>query len=83
MIYLSENPISLEEMLKKASQKLGTNAGVLKNAAKTGKINNLIKNLNTKDAQKVQKVLSDKQAASKLLSTPQAKKLLEKFLGEK
>ena len=74
---------SLEEMLKKASEKLGTNSENLKEAASTGNLNDLLKNIGTKEAQKVEQILSNKEAASKLLSTPKAQQLLKKLLGEK
>lgn len=74
---------SIEEMLKKASQKLGTDPENIKKAASSGNINDLLKNIGTKEAQKVEQVLSNKEAASKLLSTPKAKQLLKKLLGEK
>ena len=80
---MNEKSPSLEEMLKKASQKLGTKPEELKNAAKNGNINNLLNNLGPEQSEKVNKILSDKKAASKLLSTPKAKELLKKFLGGK
>lgn len=80
---MNEKSPSLEEMLKKASQKFGTKPEELKNAAKNGNINNLLNNLGPEQSEKVKKILSDKKAASKLLSTPKAKELLKKFLGGK
>ena len=77
------NNQSLDAMLEKASQKLGTDSEKLKSAASKGKISDLLKNLGTKEAQKVTNILSDKEAASKLLSTPKAKQLLKKLLGDK
>lgn len=79
----SNNNQSLDEMLKKASQKLGTDSQKLKDAASSGKIGNLLKNLGTKEAQKIKEVLSDKKAASQLLSTPKAKQILKKLMGDK
>lgn len=80
---MNEKSPSLEEMLKKASQKFGTKPEELKNAAKNGNINNLLNNLGPEQSEKVKQILSDKKAASKLLSTPKAKELLKKFLGGK
>lgn len=74
---------SVEEMLKKASQKLGADPEDLKKAASKGNIKDLLKNIGTKEAQKIEQVLSNKEAASKLLSTPKAQQLLKKLLGEK
>lgn len=74
---------SLDAMLEKASQKLGTDSEKLKSAASKGKISDLLKNLGSKEAQKVTNILSDKEATKKLLSTPKAQQLLKKLLGDK
>lgn len=79
----SDKSQSLESMLKKASEKLGTSSEKLKSAASSGKINDLFKKLGPKETQKITNILSDKEAASKLLSTPKAQQLLKKFLGDK
>ncbi len=78
----SENN-NLENLINTISQKLGADPNKLKDAAQNGKVNDIIKNLNQKDAEKIQKILSDKDAASKLLSTPKAQQLLKKFMGDK
>lgn len=74
---------SVDEMLQKASQTLGTSSQNLKQAIENKNVNNLLKNLETKDAQKLSNILSDKEATKKLLSTPKAKQLLKKFFGGK
>lgn len=77
------NNQSLDAMLEKASQKLGTDSEKLKSAASKGKISDLLKNLGNKEAQRVTNILSDKEATKKLLSTPKAQQLLKKLLGDK
>ncbi len=79
----SNNNQSLDAMLKKASQKLGTDSEKLKSAASSGKIEDLLKNLKTEEAKKVTNMLSDQKAVLKLLSTPKAKQLLKKLQGDK
>ncbi len=73
----------LNILLQALSKRLGTDSEELKSAAQQGDINNLIKGLHPSDAEKIQKVLSDKNATQKILSSPQAQKLLKKFLGDK
>ena len=76
--------ISLNRTLK--SQKLKEQQEFvekIKSAASSGKINDLLKNLGPKEAQKITNILSNKEATSKLLSTPKAQQLLKKFLGDK
>lgn len=73
----------LQKLLNTVSKRLGTNPQQLRNAAETGKIQESIGNISKKDADKIQKILSDKDATSKLLSTPKAQQLLKKLMGEK
>ncbi len=79
----TQKPSSLDEMLKKASQKLGTSPENLKKVAEEKNINHLLKNISAKESQKIEKTLSNKEELSKLLSTPKAQQLLKKLLGEK
>ncbi|GHV24967.1 hypothetical protein FACS189465_2630 [Clostridia bacterium] len=72
-----------EDLLKVLSKHLGLEADTIKNAALNGNISEVLKNLDPKDAEKIQNVISDKNATSKLLNSSQAKFLLEKLLGEK
>lgn len=72
-----------ENLLNSVSKQLGADKENLKKAAQSGNLQNVLKNLNPNDAQKIQKVLSNKEEAKKLLSTPQAQQLLKKFLGDK
>ena len=74
---------NLENLINTISKKLGTDPNKLKDAAQNGNVNDIIKNLNQKDAEKIQKILSDKNATSKLLSTKKAQQLLKKFMGDK
>ena len=72
-----------EEALRKASEKTGMDIEKIKKAASTGNASELLKNLSSEDSKKVKRLLSDKDAALKLLSTPKAQQLLKKFLGGK
>lgn len=71
------------EMLKEAEKKMGMTPDEIKKAIDGKDVSKIMKNLGKADAQKVQKVLSSKESAMKLLSTPQAQALLKKFLGGK
>lgn len=77
-----KNQNNLENLLKKTSEKMGINPDTLKNGEKPN-INNIIKKLPQNQANKVQEILSDKEATKKLLSSPKAQQLLKKLLGEK
>ena len=78
----NENNPNFENLLKSVSDKLGKSPEELKKASETGNIENLLGNLRPNDAQKIQKILSDKNAANKILSTPQAQSLIKKLLGD-
>ena len=79
----NENNPNFENLFKSVSDKLGKSPEELKKASETGNIENLLGNLRPNDAQKIQKILSDKNAANKILSTPQAQSLIKKLLGDK
>lgn len=77
------NNDELEALLKIAAQRLGTNPDTLKSEAQSGELSKLLGNMSSNDAAKLQQVLSDKDAANRLLSTPQAQMLLQKLMGGK
>lgn len=79
----NENNPNVENLLKSVSDKLGKSPDELKKATQTGKVDNLLGNLDPKESQKIKKILSDKNVANKILSTPQAQSLIKKLLGEK
>jgi len=72
-----------EEALKKASEKTGIDIEKIKKAANTGNVSDILSSLGSNDSKKIKKLLSDKDATLKLLSTPKAQQLLKKFLGGK
>lgn len=76
------NGRNLENLLNSVSEKLGKSPEELKKATKNGSLENLLGGLNQNDAQKIQKVLSDKNIANKLLASPQAQSLIKKLLGD-
>lgn len=77
------NNQKLEELLRQLSQKMGTEPDKLRSSAQKGDVSQVVSGLRPEDAQKVQKVLSDKDAQEKLLATPQAQMLLKKLLEGK
>ncbi|WP_050699377.1 hypothetical protein [Anaeromassilibacillus senegalensis] len=53
------------------------------NADQQQLLNNLLKSLSPADTDKLNKILNDKEATNKILSTPQAQQLLQKFTSGK
>lgn len=76
------NNEELQKLLNVAAQRLGTQPEQLKQQAENGTLQKMLNNLNANDAAKLQQVFSDKEAANKLLNSPQAQVLLKKFLGK-
>ena len=77
----NKNQNSIEDLLKKTSEKMGVNPEKLKDANNPN-VENILKKLPQNQANKVKEILSDKEATKKLLSTPKAQQLLKKLLGE-
>ncbi len=71
------SPSQLEALLKVASQRLGTTSEALKQAAQNGDFSHMVGNMNQSESAAMQKVLTDPEAAKKLLSSPQAQKLFQ------
>ncbi len=78
------NNNDLNKMMKNAQQKTGIDMQKMKQAADNGKLDDFInKNLSTDATKHLKNVLSNKEAAEKLLSTPQAKELMKKLMEGK
>ena len=70
------NHEQLEAMLRSAAQRMGTTPDALQRAAQNGDLSSMLGRLDQNQAAAMEHVLSDPEAAKKLLSTPQAQALL-------
>ena len=77
------NPEKLSQMLGMLSGKTGVDGEKIQSAVRSGSMDDILKNLKPADAQKLQRVLSDKASAERLLKTEQAQQLLKKLLEGK
>ena len=75
------NNNQLEALLKLTAQRMGTTPEALKQAAENGDLSKMMGNMDQTQSAAMQKVLTDPDAAKKLLSSPQAQKLLQMFQG--
>lgn len=74
------NNDEINRLMKKAQQKTGIDVNKMKAAADSGTLDEFVsKNLPGETAQRLKTVLSSREKAEKLLSTPEAKELLKKF----
>ena len=62
-----------------AGKKMGADPEDIKKATKSGDMDGLLKKMKPKDIAKLEKLLSDKTAAEKLLSSPEAQALMKRF----
>ena len=76
---MGKPPNQLEALLKLAAQRMGTTPQALAQAAQKGDLSHIVGRAKTAEASALQKVLSDPEAAKKLLSTPQAQDLLRRL----
>jgi len=79
---MNQNNNQLENLLKTAAARLGTTPEELKRAAQNGDLSRAMGNANSQDAAAMNKVLSDPDAAKKLMSSEQAQKLMKMFQGQ-
>ncbi|MDP4120654.1 MAG: hypothetical protein Q8876_06340 [Bacillota bacterium] len=80
---MSEKDKNFDDIMKTASENLGTDADKLKSAAQSGMIKNMISSMNSDQAKKLQDILSNKEETEKILSSPQAQALMKKFMNDK
>lgn len=78
MIYKNNDDIN--NLVKQASQKIGTDPSKLKQTIDSGKLDELVKNMNPNDAKKFNNIMNNPQLAQKMLNTPQAQMLIKKFM---
>ncbi len=74
----NEQMNSLIEML---SQRLSAEPTQVKEALEKGKLDKILMNMDSKQAQKISTILSDPEQSKKILSTPQAQALIKKLMG--
>lgn len=78
------NNNDFNSILKQAQKNTNIDLNKLKQAGEQGKLDDFInKNLSADASTQLKKILNDKQATEKLLSTPQAKELMKKFMEGK
>lgn len=78
------NNNDINRLMKTAQQKTGIDMNKMKQAADSGKLDDFInKNLSSDASKQLKNVLTNKEAAEKLLSTPQAKELMKKLMEGK
>lgn len=80
---MTDKEKQIQDILNSLSKKLGENPDTLKKNAQNGDISKILNQMDSKQAQKVQNILNDKEQTEKILKTPQAQALLKKLMGDK
>lgn len=80
---MTDKDKQIQDILNSLSKRLGENPDKLKANIQSGDMSKMLNNIDKKQADKIQEVLSDKEKTEKLLSTPQAQALLKKLMGDK
>ncbi len=81
---MNETNLPFDKLLAAAARSLGTKPSDLKNAAENGQLDQVLQHVAPTEAEKLRTVLSDPEAAQKMLRTPQAQALLQQLMkGEK
>lgn len=71
---------NLDKLISNLSKQLGVSGSQIKNAAKTGDVNDMLKNADSNQTDKIKSVLNDPEKTKEILNSPQAQALI-KLLG--
>lgn len=78
----NSNNEQIEQLLQTLSEHLCTDTTKIKEAVQNNNFSEALKNLDSSDSQKLQKILSNKALSSKILSSSKAQQLMKDFMGE-
>ena len=70
---------NMEKMIQLASSKLGVSPEKLKNTLESGNLEDMLGSMRKEDADKLKKIMQDPSARKKLLSSPDAAKIIKKM----
>lgn len=68
-----------DSMVKEVSNSTGINSDELKKNLSEGKMDSILSKINSKDSEKIKKILSDREMTEKILNSPQAIALMKKL----
>ena len=71
---------NLDKLISNLSKQLGVSENKIKNEAKTGDVNDMLKNADSDQTDKIKSVLNDPEKTKEILNSPQAQALI-KLLG--
>ncbi|MGI5959562.1 MAG: hypothetical protein ACOX60_09125 [Massiliimalia sp.] len=77
------NPKAMNELIAQASKHIGTSPDQLRKQVENGKLEDIMKKLSPQQAQNFQNILNHPELAKRLMETPQAKAMMQKFFSQK
>ena len=71
---------NINKLISSLSKQLGVSENQIKNAAQNGNVNDILKNADSNETEKIKSVLNDPEKTKQILNSPQAQALI-KLLG--
>ena len=71
---------NINKLISSLSKQLGVSENQIKNAAQNGNVNDILKNADSNQTEKIKSVLNDPEKTKEILNSPQAQALI-KLLG--
>ena len=71
---------NINKLISSLSKQLGVSENQIKNAAQNGNVNDILKNADSNQTDKIKSVLNDPEKTKEILNSPQAQALI-KLLG--
>lgn len=71
---------NINKLISSLSKQLGVSENQIKNAAQNGNVNDMLKNADSNQTDKIKSVLNDPEKTKQILNSPQAQALI-KLLG--
>lgn len=75
------NNEQINSMIEQLSQRLNADSEEVRAALEKGNLDKVLQNMDQKQAQKIEQILSDPEESKKVLSSPQAQALIKKLMG--
>ena len=72
---------NINKLISSLSKQLGVSENQIKDAAQNGNVNDILKNADSNETEKIKSVLNDPEKTKEILNSPQAQALI-KLLGE-
>lgn len=71
----------IAKLIKKLSERMDTPESEIKNAVQNSNYSKFLSKMDPAQAQKIEEMLSDEQAAQQFLNSPQAKAIIKRLMG--